>query len=564
MHPKQAASSNSDLVPLTALSSNASPSSSPTPPLKSEPKSRAFWMCLVAIMVSVFLSALDLTAVGTALPTISAALHDRRGNYIWVGAAYAMSSTAFIPLSGNLADVFGRKIVMLVSISFFALGSALAGSAHDMSMLIAARAIQGIGGGGILTLTEILTADLVPLSERGLYQGVLAVVWAAAAFSGPSIGGALSSRGTHTWRWLFFLNLPLSAIAFVLVSFFLSVHRPAGSVRDKLWRVDWVGNGIIIFGTGLATIGLTGGGVRYSWASAQVLGPLIGGLSLIVVFGVYEAKVPVSPTVPQDVVGNRTSVSGLIGTAMHGIISISMIYYIPVFFQACFDANPIRSAIDFLPGSVATVPFAAIATILISVFKKYRLINWVAWVFLVIGLGLVSTIRQDSPTAKWVGYQIITSVGIGVLFDAPVFPILAPLPTNRAASALALFSFTRSFAQTWGITISSSILQNGLKKRLPAAFVAQFPARTEIAIAAIPAIHRLQGPLRTQVEIAFAESMAVIWQVMIGFAGIGFLSSLMMAEIPMSTEVDEAYALKDKKKVGDIEMMRYVESREIR
>ncbi|KAJ7505939.1 iron permease [Mycena galericulata] len=518
----------------------------PPPPPKSEPKSRAFWMCFVAIMVAVFLSALDLTAVGTALPTIAAALHDRKGNYIWVGAAYAMSSTAFIPLSGNLADVFGRKIVMLVSIAFFAAGSALAGSAHRMAMLIAARGVQGIGGGGILTLTEILTSDLVPLSERGLYQGVLAVVWAAAAFSGPSIGGALSS-GAQTWRWLFYLNLPLSAIAFLLVSIFLSVHRPAGSVRDKLWRVDWIGNGIIIFGTGLATIGLTGGGVRYSWASAEVLVPLIGGLSLMVGFAFYEAKVPMLPTIPRDVVSNRTSVSGLIGTAMHGIISISMIYYIPVFFQACFGANPIRSAVDFLPGSVATVPFAVGAAAAISVFKKYRVINWIGWVAMVVGLGLITTIRADSPTGKWVGFQLITAVGVGILFDAPVFPILAPLPTNRAASALASFTFTRSFAQTWGITISSSILQNGLKKRLPPAFVAKFSPRTEIAYAAIPVIRKLEGPLRKQVEDAFADSMTVIWVVMIGVAGLGFLSSLFMAEIPMSTEIDENYALRERK-----------------
>ncbi|KAJ7505899.1 iron permease [Mycena galericulata] len=537
------------------MSPNVPPSSSPVPPPpKSEPKSRAFWMCLIAIMVAVFLSALDLTSVGTALPTIASALNDRRGKYIWVGAAYAMSSTALIPLSGNLADVFGRKIVILVSIAFFALGSALAGSARKFLTEVAISAIQGIGGGGILTLTEILMADLVPLSERGLYQGILAVVWAAAAFSGPSIGGALSTSGTKTWRWLFYLNLPLSAIAFLLILIFLSVHRPAGSVRDKLGRVDWVGNGIIVLGTGLATIGLTGGGVRYSWASGQVLGPLIGGLSLMVGFAVYEATVPISPTIPGDLVSNRTSVSGLIGTAMHGITSISMIYYVPVFFQACFGANPIRSAMDFLPGSIATTPFAVAAAVTISVFKKYRAVNWIGWVALIIGFGVFSTIRSDSPTAKWVGFQLIAAVGIGILFDAPVFPILAPLPTNRAASALALFCFTRSFAQTWGITISSTILQNELKKHLPAAFIAQFPARTEIAYAAIPAIQKLEGPLRTQVESAFAESMAVIWQAMIGVAGIGFLSSLIMAEIPMSTEVNDGYALKDLKKIGDIEM----------
>ncbi|KAJ7435210.1 iron permease [Mycena galericulata] len=515
-------------------------------PKSSTGKSRSFYLSFVAIMAAVFLSALDLTAVGTALPTIAEALNDTRGDYIWVGSAYALSSTAFIPLSGNLSDVFGRKIVMLGSIVLFVIGSALAGASQNMSMMIAARTIQGLGGGGILTLTEILTADLVPLAERGLYQGLVALVWAAAAFSGPPIGGALANKGMKTWRWLFYLNLPVGGLAFFLVLIFLSVHRPAGSVRDKMAKVDWVGNAIIIVGTGLAIIGLTWGGTRYPWGSAQVLAPLIIGLALIVIFIIYEAKVPVSPTIPRDVVSNRTSLSGLLATAMHGILIMAMIYYVPVFFQACFGASPLRSAVDFLPGALTTTPFGFVTGAAIMISKKYRVINWIGWVATVIGFGLFSTIRADTSTGKWVVYQIVCALGVGTLFGAPVFPILAPLPNNRAAPALALFSFTRAFSQTWGLAIASSILQNELKKKLPAAFVAQFPPGSEIAYAAIPAIRKLEGPLRLEVQTAFGDSMAAIWQTMIGIAGLGFLFSLFMAEVPMSTEVDENYALKDK------------------
>ncbi|KAJ6586404.1 major facilitator superfamily domain-containing protein [Mycena vulgaris] len=533
------------------------PSDAPHPrgaePQKSLCKPRAFWLSFVAIMVAVFLSALDLTAVGTALPTIANALNDKKGDYIWVGSAYALSSTAFIPLSGNLADVFGRKPIMLVSIAFFAVGSALAGASQSMSMMIGARAVQGIGGGGILTLTEIITADLVPLSERGIYQGLLGMVWCLASFTGPPIGGALSSGSSKAWRWLFYLNLPLAALAFILVFTFLSVNRPEGSVREKLGMVDWVGNGIVIVGTGLAIIGMTWGGIRYPWASVKVLAPLTIGLALLVVFAIYEAKVPVRPTIPLDVVSNRTSLSGLLTTAAHGITSISMIYYLPVFFQACFGASPIRSAVDFLPGSLMTTPFALLAGISIAVLKRYRLVNWIGWSITIIGYGLVSTLREDSSVGKWVGYQIIGAIGVGLIFSAPLFPLLAPLPNTRAASALALFTFTRSFSQTWGITISSTILQNTLEKKLPAAFVAQFPPGFEIAYAAIPVIRGLDAPLRKQVQAAFADSMAVIWQTMIGIAGLGLLLSFMMAEVPMNTTVDENYTLKETGKRLDAE-----------
>ncbi|KAF7357230.1 MFS domain-containing protein [Mycena sanguinolenta] len=533
-------------------------------PQKRAPKSRAFWLSFVALMFAVFLAALDLTAVATALPTIADALNDTRGDYIWVGSAYALSSTAFIPLSGNLADVFGRKSVMLASVAFFVVGSAVAGASQNMSMMIAARSIQGVGGGGILTLSEIITSDLVPLAERGLYQGLLALIWALACYSGPPIGGGLSQNG-KSWRWLFYLNLPIGGIAFALVLVFLSVKKPEGSTRDKLAKVDWVGNAIVIVGTGLANVGLSWAGTRYSWSSVQVLAPLVIGLILLIIFAVYEAKFAQWPAVPGDIVGNRTSLSALLVTIAHGIISIGMIFYLPgsyahlwdthrlrsrgeVFFQACFGASPLRSAVDFLPAALTTTPFGFFSVVCITMMKKYRVVNWTAWAISVVGFGVFSTIREDTSTGKWVGYQIICAMGVGPLFGTPMFPLLAPLPNTRAASALALFSFTRAFSQTWGITISSTILQNMLKKKLPAAFVSQFPPNLEIAYAAIPLIRQLEEPLRTQVRAAFADSMAVIWQTMIGFAGLGLIMSLLMKEVPMATTVDETYALKEKDK----------------
>ncbi|KAJ7635129.1 major facilitator superfamily domain-containing protein [Roridomyces roridus] len=516
----------------------------PTKPPTRPRKSKAFWLCLIALMLSDILSALDLTAIGTALPTIANALDDRRGDYIWVGSAYALASTAFIPLSGNLADVFGRKPVMLASIVFFAIGSTLAGAAQNMSMMITSRSIQGIGGGGILALARIITTDLVPLAERGIYQGLLGLVWCLASFIGPPIGGALSSRGLNAWRWLFFLNLPLCAIAFTLVALFLLVRAPTGSVRRKIVKVDWIGSFIIFLGTAFAILGLTWAGIRYPWSSAQVLCPLIMGLFLLVAAGFYEANVPPTlPTIPPDIVGDWTSLLGLLTTAVHGITSISLIYYLPVFFQACFGASPIRSSVDFLPGSLITAPASLVAGIVISASGKYRPVNWIGWTAMIVGFGLVSTYSNDTPVAKWVGYQIVGAVGVGLIFVGPIFPILAPLPTHRAASANALFAFTRAFAQTWGITISSTILQNRLEKELPAAFVAQFSPGFEIAYAAIPAIRQLEGPLKTAVQAAFAKSMNVVWQTMVGISGLGLLLSLFLKEVPMGTTVDENYAL---------------------
>ncbi|KAJ7723104.1 iron permease [Mycena maculata] len=504
-------------------------------------KGRDFWLTFSAVIVTIFLSALDLTAVATALPTITERLNG--GNlFVWVGSAYALSSTAILPLSGRLADIFGRRPIMLSSIFFFALGSALAGAAQNMHMMIAARTIQGIGGGGIINLCEIIVSDLVPLSERGIYQGILGLTWSFASGIGPPIGGALASTN---WRWLFFLNLPLSGIAFVLVSIFLRVKTPPGSISEKVSRVDWAGNGLGVSGITLAILGLTWAGVAFPWGSAHVLAPLIIGLVLILVFLLYEFRMPAhrEPTVPYDILSNRNGLSGYLSTFFHGITSISIIYYLPVYFQACFDATPIRSGVDMLGTALVVAPFALIAGILVQVLNRYIPSNAAGWVLTTIGFGLLSMLTYDAPLGHWVGFQFVAAAGTGMIFAATVFPILAPLSVSRTAAALGFFAFCRAFAQTWGLTIASTILQNELSKKLPVAFTDQFAAGFEIAYAAIPTIRGLPEPLKTEVRQAFAESMAVVWRTMIGISGAGLLTTLLLTEIPMVQHTDETYGL---------------------
>ncbi|EIW57898.1 iron permease [Trametes versicolor FP-101664 SS1] len=513
---------------------------SPPPPKTS--KGSVFWLSFTAVVVCNFLSALDVTAVSTALPTIT---DDLKGgdDFVWVGAAYGLAAASILPFSGRAADILGRRPVMMVCVGFFFVGSALAGSAQSMNMLIAARTIQGVGGGGITNLTSIITSDLVPLAERGIYQGFLVLTWAFAAAIGPVIGGSLAEKAS--WRWLFYLNLPLAGTAFVVVAVFLRVRTPPGSLREKLARIDWRGNLIIIIGTTLALVGLTWGGIQFPWNSAHVLAPLIIGGIFIAAFFIYEFFVPKEPTLPFDIMTNRSSLSGYISTFFHGIVSISIIYYLPVYFQACQNASPIRSSIDIFGVALVCSPFSLIGGVVVKAMNKYRPVNYAGWALTMIGVGLLSTLKFDSGTAAWVGFQVISASGFGIIWACTIFPILAPLSVTRAAAALAFYNFCRTFAQTWGVAISASILQNELKTRLPAEFVARFPAGIEIAYAAIPVIRTLDEPLRTEVRIAFAESMAVVWKAMIGFSAAGFLTLFLLREVPMQKHTDETYGLQD-------------------
>ncbi|KAI0960811.1 hypothetical protein AcV7_000093 [Taiwanofungus camphoratus] len=287
--PKLAAADNSDSQLALATLENARThgggkgvDNAPRPPKR---KGKTFWLILFALVISFFMVVLEGAAVGNALPTIASDLHISQ--FVWIGTAYGLSSSALLPLSGALAQIFGRRPVMLVSLLIFALGGALSGAATGEGMLFAGRcaygartqaltelegntdgipAVMGLGGGGVLTLSSIILSDIVALHERGLYNGILGLAWSAASGVGPVIGGS---------------DRPMALAV-------LHEHTLCGRCRG-LERVDWIGNTLVIGSTTAVVIGMTWGGVEYRWSSPQVLVPLcVGGVGLGV-FLLYEA-----------------------------------------------------------------------------------------------------------------------------------------------------------------------------------------------------------------------------------------------------------------------------------
>ncbi|TBU29033.1 major facilitator superfamily domain-containing protein [Dichomitus squalens] len=499
-----------------------------------------FWLIFLALSFALFLSPLELTSVSTALPTILLDLNNGE-DFIWISSAYTLASTAILPLSGALAEIFGRRPSMLLALVLFALGSALCGSAQTVPWLIGGRTVQGMGGGCILSITNIVISDLVPLKERGFVSGVLGLVWALAAALGPLIGGAVSSHGQ--WRWLFYLNLPVCGLAFILVLTLLNLKNPPGTFLEKLAKIDWIGNFLIIASSSSCIIALTWGGVVYPWSSARVLVPLLVGLGGMGLFLLYEARIARHPMVPFIILSNRTSFSGYLQTFINPIVMLSVIYYLPTYFQACKGASPLISGVDTFGLSMVLGPIVILTGVSVTKWSRYRTQSYVGWAFLILAMGLLSMVSADTPLARTIGFSVLVSVGGGIVYAITYFPVLAPLPVDKNAHALAFFAFCRSFAGVWGVTISGTILQNELNKRLPVAFLNMYPGGASIAYSAIPDISGLQEPLRSQVRDAFAGSIAVIWQVMIGIAGAGLLSSLAMKNVQMGSKVDEKWGL---------------------
>ncbi|KAG8217053.1 MFS general substrate transporter [Butyriboletus roseoflavus] len=500
-------------------------------------------MCLC-----LFISALELFSVSTALPTIADALHT--SHYAWIGSAYALSATAFLPMSGNLAQTFGRQPAMLITLGLFALGSSICGGAKTMTMLIVGRSIQGLGGGGIQSLTGIILADIVTLQERGVYAGLYGLTWCLAASIGPVIGGSLAAHGK--WRWIFYLNLPVSFVACVSVIFLLDLPTPPGSYREKFTRMDWIGNFLIISSTVAYTIGLTDGGLTAPWGSAKVLAPLVLGFVGLAIFIAYEATIAMHPIVPFSLMTNSTSVSGYIQTFCSTVVTMVIIYFFPVYFQACKGASPVTSGVYSL-AFASLAPAAILAGISVRLTGRYRPQMWIGWTLAIIALGLMTTVLATDSVEKPVGYLLLLGWGIGILHTTTVYPIQAPLPVTQNAPALAFMWFLRSFAtvshppQVWGITIGSTVLQNELEKKLPESFIQSVPHGTAVMYSLIPELSTFPPQIRSEFEVAFAGSLAVLWRILAVISGAGFVASLFMKGFLLHNTLDQDWTLQNEK-----------------
>ncbi|KAM0746387.1 iron permease [Meredithblackwellia eburnea MCA 4105] len=516
---------------------------------KPKGKGWRFWMVFLSLCMSTFLSALDLTAVSTVLPTIANTFHSSQ--YSWVGSSYALTSTALIPWTGGIAHLFGRKATMLGSLIIFAVGSAVTGAAPSMSVVILGRSIQGIGGGGILTMTEIVVCDLVPLAERGPFFGIVGAVWAIASAIGPSLGGALATGGA--WRWLFYLNLPLAAIAIVLVFFFLNISVPPRTLREKLALMDYW-NVVFVAGSTSAILGLTWGGDAYAWSSYKVLVPLVLGLAGMIAFVFLERRLE-HPTVPFDILSNRTTLIGFITNFLHGIVSLAIIYFFPVYFQSTKGYSAVKSGVSMFSLSFTIAPFAIVCGVSVTILGRYKPQNLIGWGFAILGFGLCSLLTADSSKAAWVCFPIVLGIGVGLLYAGTTFPTLAPLEPQYQAKSMAFFGFTRAFGQVFGITIGTTILQNELVKKLPQAFFAQFGKTAGAsAYSIIPIINSIEEPLRHEVRVAFAGSLQTIWQSMIGIAGLGLIIAAFMKHYDLATTTDSEWGLEERKPTGiDVE-----------
>ncbi|RAH75067.1 MDR family MFS transporter [Aspergillus aculeatinus CBS 121060] len=508
-----------------------------------------FWLVFIALCVTSLLAALEGTVTSTALPTIVADLQIG-DNYPWVSNAYFLTTAAFQPLYGQLANVFCRRYPMIFSVVLFILGSGICGGASSAAMLIAGRAVQGVGGGGINMLIDLIICDLVPLTQRGAYIGLLFVVFAIGTSLGPFIGGAIV--GNTTWRWVFYLNLPIGGLGLGLLILFLQVnYNREMSIGAKLKRLDYLGNLLLVGAIVSILIALSWGGSRYYWSSGHVLAPLIIGLLGIPAFVLYQATPFVEePTTPLRLFSNRTSIIAFFNTFMHGLLSFWILYMLPVYFQAVLQSSPERSGVQLLPTVISMIPVAGVSGAILSKTRNYKLLHIVGFALLTIGLGTFTVLGPQSSTAAWTLTQMIAAFGAGTILPVLLPAVQAGLEEKETATSTALWAFVRSFGIIWGLSVPAAIFNNQFDQY--ASSISDSSVRNMLSggnaysYASSATISALPATVRAETIDVYSRSLRVVWQVSIGFSGLSFLLCFFEKNIKLRSHLETEYGLKEK------------------
>jgi hypothetical protein len=530
----------------------SSPMESVEKPPPQGPRGWRFWAIFPPLCLTVLLSALESTVVSTALPSITADL--QAGHlYVWFVNGYFLTMTVSQPFYGQFAQLFGRRGLMISSVALFALGSGIGGGAVNAAMLIAGRLIQGFGGGGIGLMTNMIISDLVSERERGKFSSILFGTFTLGTAIGPIVGGALVQHGS--WRWVFYLNLPIAGVCLVMLYFFLQVSNPEREIglRTKLARIDWIGNFFLIASVSSILIALSWGGSTYAWSSWHVLVSLCIGFAGFALFAVYEGtSFCVAPILPHRIfVSNRTTTVTLYISFIQYLLTYWIIYFLPVYFQGALVESSTQSGILLLPTVLFGVPVAMISGNVLSKTGRYKPIHLSGLGLLTLGLGLFIKLDQFSSVAEYIIFQLITTTGIGLLMATLLPAVHVGLAESEVGVATACWGFVRSFGGIWGTAIPAAIFNSQFQSQLERRIQDHTVLTTLGSGAAYSKvsgdyIRSLSSEMSSEVISTYTHALKVTWVVAVVISGVSFAVGFLEREIPLRTIVKSDYGLKEK------------------
>jgi EmrB/QacA subfamily drug resistance transporter len=481
-----------------------------------------------ALMLGMFLAALDGTVVSTALPTIVGDLHGA-SHLTWVVTAYLLTSTVSTPLWGKLGDQFGRKFFFQASIVIFLVGSALSGLSHSMLELILFRAVQGLGAGGLMVGAQTIVGDVVSPRERGRYSGIFMGMFGVTTVIGPLVGGAfVDSIG---WRWIFYINIPIGAVALVVTS----VALPGA--LSRIHRViDYLGSALLALSATALVLFASLGGTTYSWTSPFIIAMGVGGVVLGVAFLFAEQRA-VDPVIPLALFRNKvfnavSAIGFVIGFAMFGAMT-----FLPLFLQEVKGVSAIQSGVRLFPMMAGLFVASVGSGILVSRWGRYKVFPVVGTALTTIGLFLMSHIGVSTGAWTMAGYMAVFGLGLGLVMSVLLVAVQNAVPYEELGTATSGSYFFRMIGGSFGTAVFGTIFASLIVSNIIRGLHGVVPAGFSVNAEDPASIHRLPAAIQAGVIAGIAHTVQTVFLIGVPIAFVAFLLSWTLPEIELRKSI---------------------------
>lgn len=501
----------------------------------SQPAERTHAEILVvmsALMLAMLLSALDQTIVSTALPTIASDLHGLN-EYSWVATAYLLTSAIATPIYGKLGDLFGRKKLFQLSIVIFLVGSALCGLSRSMHQLIIFRALQGIGGGGLMSLVLAIIGDIVPPRQRGRYQGYFGAVFGVSSVIGPLLGGFFAGAshilGIAGWRWIFYINIPLGIVALLAVA--ARLHLP---VYRRQHKIDYTGAALLTISVVSMLLVSVWAGVQYAWTSPQIIGLAVAAVLFAIAFAFWEKRAT-EPLIPLNLFRNDIFSVSVLLSLLTGIAMFASILYIPMYQQVARGYSPTKSGLLMIPLVIGMMTASITTGRLITKFGKYKRFPVIGTFVLGLGIWLFSHVTLTTDQWTLSAWMIVIGLGLGCLMQVPTLAVQNSVNPRQMGTATSATTFFRSIGSALGGAIFGTILisrlTHHLHELLPAG--AKTGLSTSQLESSTAALTHLSRGLQHDVLLAYVRSFQDMFLIALPFVAAAFLVTLVLRETPL-------------------------------
>ncbi|KAF3052918.1 hypothetical protein E8E11_011635 [Didymella keratinophila] len=499
-------------------------------------------LVMVSLSFISLMVALDATVLVTVLPEIAHSLNGTSAEAFWAGTAYLLTSAIFQPVIASISSNFGRQQMLLLSLVFFTVGTILCSIAHNFTVLLTGRSIQGIGGGGIITATQVIFCDIVPLRQRPKYFAIVLGAWSIGSIVGPVVGGSLVEHAS--WRWCFHINYPFCGIGFIVAACFVRMNATTAlTFAQKLKQTDWIGAFLFIGSFTSFLIGLSFGGVQHPWTSAATLAPLIVGAAGIGVFLGWQMYRKPHSLLPMSIFYNWSAIAAFYNAMINGLVLFTALYYIPFFFMSVRAQSPTRAGIDLFPAVCFLVPGSIVVAALTARLGRFRWAIWLGWAITTIACGLFIIFDLHTRLVVIAVALALFGIGSGMVLTSVNVGIQAISKVEDCAMAASMYGFFRSLGMPIGVALSGTVFQNAMSSKLSAlGLPTQIAHDSEQYVFVLRTM--AEGAQKTAVLESYMHGFHAVFIFVTAISGSALVASFVIRKFSMDKILLTAYSVK--------------------